>query len=155
MISPKIPLSVLSLIRDRGEFNPQTISTPDQEYSPGNFETPIEQYNPKSFTNPQAEPNEQEYGNPIIDELQGLSLNPRSSDALAGQNHQNIVEQAGGKFRGVSEGYQRKDGTSTEGLVYFDDPITNTTLALKPSQISPEFVAQHIMESRRKFGKAA
>lgn len=62
-----------------------------------------------------------------------------------------VLTDAGAVNPKRQEGYQKKDGTRTEGLINFDDPETKTTLALKPSEINPESVKKKLTESRAKF----
>lgn len=53
------------------------------------------------------------------------------------------VEAAGAKYEGEAE-----------GLVYFTDPQTRSTLVLKPEEVTPESVSARLAESRAKFAEA-
>lgn len=54
-------------------------------------------------------------------------------------DHKAIVEEAGGEFVGVTDGFMKKDGTVVSGLVQFRAP-GGTTLALKQTEFSSENV---------------
>jgi len=41
---------------------------------------------------------------------------------------------------------------TTLGMPMFHDPVTGTSLVLKPEQITPENIAQHLADSRKTFG---
>lgn len=68
--------------------------------------------------------------------------------------YRDLISQGGGQFIGTQPGFVKKStGETTEGLVMFNDPETNTTLVLKPSQLTAEAVAQRIAASRQQFQK--
>lgn len=79
-------------------------------------------------------------GESLKDYVQNLKV-------FASNSVESIIENAGCEFKG----YQ---GSNKE-LVLFNDPKTNSTLAIPTELVSPENIAKKLNESRKKFGVTA
>ncbi|HTQ59969.1 MAG TPA: hypothetical protein VMI32_07090 [Candidatus Solibacter sp.] len=69
--------------------------------------------------------------------------------------YRTMVDLAGGRYKGIFQAIQRKDGTWHEALCLFDSPQTGSTLALPVSQVSAENVRKKIAESNALFEEFA
>lgn len=65
------------------------------------------------------------------------------------------VEKGGGIYKGYQEPYTMKSGKVIGDMVYFDSPVTKSTLVLKLNVVTADTVREKIAESNAKFEVAA
>lgn len=63
--------------------------------------------------------------------------------------YRDLIAASGGEFIGTQPGFKKAStGETVEGLVMFNDPVTGTTLALKPSELTPEKIAAKVQTAQ-------